>query len=227
MVAIVPAMAISVSAYELDKDYGSTNVRWTKGLYESAEDYLAEMTLYYANDTYELYCDETAGVVAYRNKLTGETMWTNPWNVNEGISDEVEEGKTQSDLELEKAKLPKDFGTEKNEMLSQIVLKYEGSGGGTVYSYSSAAKEGQISVVPIKNGVRVEYAIGPLSPRILAPERIEQEAFEKNIMEPLKEGLIAEYGKSDGTWYFNKFMSYYVHIFQITKIYIRYVLKNL
>ena len=36
MVAIVPAMAISVSAYELDKDYGSTNVRWTKGLYESA-----------------------------------------------------------------------------------------------------------------------------------------------------------------------------------------------
>lgn len=201
MVAIVPAMAISVSAYELDKDYGSTNVRWTKGLYESAEDYLAEMTLYYANDTYELYCDETAGVVAYRNKLTGETMWTNPWNVNDGIAPE--------NIAYEQTKLPNSFGTEKNEMLSQIILKYEGSGGGTVYSYASAAKEGQIAVVPIKNGLRVEYAIGPLSPRILAPERIEQEAFEKNIMEPLKEGLIAEYGKSDGTWYFNKFMSYY------------------
>ena len=209
LVAIVPAMAISASAYELNKDYGSTNVRWTKGLYENEAEYLAEMTLYYSGDTYELYCDETAGVVAYRNKLTGETMWTNPWNVNEGISSEVEEGKGQSDLDTEQAKLPKDFGTEKNEMLSQIVLKYEGSGGGTVYSYSSAAKEGQISVVPIKNGVRVEYAIGPLSPRILAPERIEQTSFEKNIMEPLKEGLIAEFGKSDGTWYFNKFMSYY------------------
>ena len=201
VVTIVPAMTISVSAYELDKDYGSTNMRWTKGLYESADEYLAEMTLYFSNDTYELYCDETAGVVAYRNKLTGETMWTNPWNVNDGIADK--------DIAYEQSKLPNNFGTEKNEMLSQIILKYEGSGGGTVYSYASAAKEGQINVVPIKNGVRVEYAIGPLSPRILAPERIEQEAFEKNIMEPLKEGLIAEYGKTDGTWYFNKFMSYY------------------
>ena len=209
LVAIVPATAISVSAYELEKEYGKTNSRWTKGTYENEEEYYSEMTVYYSDSVYELRCDETAGVVAYRNKLTGETLWTNPWNVNDGVSGEIKEGNTQSDLQVEQEKLPKDFGAEKNEMLSQIVLKYEGSGGGTVYSYSSAAKEGQIAVVPIKNGVRVEYAIGPLSPRILAPERIEQTSFEKNIMEPLKEGLIAEYGKADGTWYFNKFMAYY------------------
>ena len=209
LVAIVPATAISASAYELQKDYGKTNARWTKGTYENEAEYYNEMTVYYSNDTYELRCDETAGVVAYRNKLTGETLWTNPWNVNDGVSGEVEPGKGQSDLQNEQDKLPKDFGDEKNTMLSQIVLKYEGSGGGTIYSYSSAAKEGQIAVVPIKNGVRVEYAIGPLSPRILAPEMIEATSFEKNILEPLKEGLIAEYGKSDGTWYFNKFKSYF------------------
>lgn len=201
VVAILPATAISVSAYELDKDYGSTNVRWTKGTYASADEYLAEMTLYYSNETYELYCDETAGVVVYRNKLTGETMWTNPWNVNEGIK--------ESDIAYEQGKKPNEFGTEKNEMLSQIILKYEGSGGGTIYSYSSAAKEGQINVVPIKNGVRVEYAIGPLSPRILAPEQIEATNFEKNILEPMKEGMIAEYGEDDYAFYFNKFKAFF------------------
>lgn len=209
VVAIVPATAITAAAYRLESGYGKTNARWTRGTYESAEEYYNEMTVYYSDETFELRCDETAGVVAYRNKITGETMWTNPWNVNEGLSEEVNDKTGMSDVLAEQNKLPEKFTTEKKEMLSQIVLKYEGSGGGEVYSYFSAAKEGQIQVAPIKNGLRVEYAIGPLSPRILAPEQIEAESFQKNILDPLKEGLIAEYGERDATWHYNKFLSFF------------------
>jgi len=199
LVAIVPAMAISVAAYEVDPANGYTNLRWTKGLYEKPEDYLKEMTLYYSNDTFELYCDETVGVVAYRNKLTGETLWTNPWNINEGITTEKEKEAWETATT-----------DERKEILSQIVVKYSSGGkSDTSYTFDDAANKGQISVVPIKNGLRVEYAIGPLSPRILAPERIEQTSFEENVLNPLKEGLIAEYGQKNYSWYYKKFMSYY------------------
>ena len=202
LVAVIPAMTITAAAAELGAD-GYTNATWTKGQYETAEDYLQDMTLYYSGDAYELYCDEAMGVVAYRNKLTKEVMFTNPWNVNDGLTDE------EAAAEQNKTTLT----TEKKEMLSQIVLTYSsGSNSATIYSYEEAAQRGQISVVAIKNGVRVEYAIGPLSPRILAPERVEATSFEKNILEPLKEGLIAEYGKSDGMWHYNKFLSYYRYI---------------
>lgn len=201
LVAIVPATTISAAAFKLAED--GTNETYVKGQYADAEAYLNEMKdnggLYYSNDTHELYCDETMGVVAYRNKITGEVLFTNPWNVNEGA--------TEDELKAEEASST--MTTEKKEMLSQIVLTYSGGNGGTLYSYVDAAKKGQITVVPIKNGVRVEYAIGDLSPRILAPERIEKTAFEENILKPLKEGLEADYGKELGTWWYNKFLSYY------------------
>ena len=207
LVAIVPAMALSTAAeIEIDPADGYTNMTWTKGSYESAEEYLQDMgEPYYANNTYELYCDETVGVVVFRNKLTGEMMFTNPWNVTDGIT-----GETAEKEESNKQNFVSGSTDEKKEMLSQVYLKYSTGGKtGWSYSYVDAAAKGQIVVVPIKNGVRVEYAMGPLSPRILAPERIEQSAFEEYIKKPLEEGLIAEYGKSNYSWYLKKFMSYY------------------
>ncbi|WP_161401789.1 hypothetical protein, partial [Salmonella sp. hn-h4] len=53
-------------------------------------------------------------------------------------------------------------------------------------SYTDAALSGQIAVKNIKNGLRVEYAIGQRSSRILCPVRIEKSAFEEKILKPLQ-----------------------------------------
>ena len=81
--------------------------------------------------------------------------------------------------------------TTRNPLMSQIVLEYTGNGGGTLNSYEDAILLGQYSISPIQNGVRVEYAIGQISARILVPMRIERTSFEEKILKPLEENLSA------------------------------------
>ena len=210
LVAIIPAATILAAAEDAASDSDSSSSAsstsgkksphqaYTSGSYASAEEYLQSLGApYYSNDHYELYCDAAMGTVAYRNKDTGEVMYTNPWNVADGA--------TKAEMESEATEM----STEMKEMLSQIVLTYSGGNGGTLYSYVDAAQKNQITVTPIKNGVRVEYAIGALSPRILAPERIEANSFKTNILDPVLEGLKADYGDADGLWKYNKFKAYY------------------
>ncbi|MBE6581197.1 MAG: hypothetical protein E7650_06240 [Ruminococcaceae bacterium] len=173
--------AISVSAAEPPAPLTPVD-QYTVGGYESEADLLAQMTKYYDNGEYALYCFEELGLVAYQKKSTGELLFTNPWDMSKEPSSET---------------------SVRYPMMSQIILSYEDSqkNGKTLTSYADAMLKGQYAVTPIQNGVRVEYAMGEISARILLPLRIEKSSFEERIQKPLKENLsVRNYAK---------FMSYY------------------
>lgn len=166
LVCMIPAMTVSASTSttmttEELKEYVKTP-------YANAEERLATMEAVYSNGTYTLYCDIALGDIAYKNNKTGEILFTNPWNAGQTTAGEAV----------------------KNTMMSQITLTYEDSTGAeqpVYYSYTDAALKNQITITPIKNGVRVEYAIGDRSARTLIPRMIEREAFETKILAPLAE----------------------------------------
>lgn len=168
MVGMLPALSLAVSAAEDDSSTKAPpNEKYVQGAYETAEEYLADMTKYYSNGDYSLYCDDPMGIVAYKNEKTGEILFTNPWNMAQ---------------ETNKADRPR------AELMSQIVFTYSKSSKETeVNSYTDAAFKKQISVKPIKNGLRVEYAIGEPSARVLVPEMIERTAFESKILDHVEQ----------------------------------------
>ncbi len=193
LVAVVPAFALPVAAVE--EEVRNELEYYTTVTYGSAEERLATMKKYYENDDYALYVDEvkdsktvkTLGVVAYEKKATGEVLFTNPFALDTEAS-----------------------ASERYGMLSQVILSYGGSNGsGTLNSYEHAAIKGQITAKYIKNGVRLEYAIGDRSARILVPQYIEREAFEKKILEPLAANIPGGKASRD----YQKFVKYFIQMF--------------
>ena len=187
LVTMIPAMAISVSA--ADEEVSTPNDRYTKGEYASAEEYIQDMKRFYTNGEYSLYCDEALGIVAYRNEKTGEVLFTNPWDMT-----------LETNMDA----------TIRAQLMSQIILTYSGNNQTkTLNSYTDAALKGQIIVKAIKNGLRVEYAIGERSARILVPQMIERSALETKILAPMEAAYKAGYisAKDYKTFesYFNDF----------------------
>ncbi len=173
LVCTIPAITVSADTGENAEE--DVEIDYTNVKYESPEARIAAMTKYFDNGEYSLYCDERLGVVAYKKNATGEILFTNPWDMS---------------------KEPNTEDTVRNPLMSQIVLEYQGKGGGALNSYEDAILQGQFSVSSIQNGVRVEYAMGQISARILVPMRIERTRFEEMILTPLEENLTAfEYGK--------------------------------
>ncbi len=163
LVTTIPAMALSVAAAE--EEESTPNDRYTKGEYTSAEEYVEDMKLFYSNGVHALYCDEALGIVAYRNEKTGEILFTNPWDMT-----------LETNMDA----------TIRAQLMSQIILSFSGNNMSKTYnSYTDAALKGQIIVKSIKNGLRVEYAIGERSARILVPQMIERSALETKILAPL------------------------------------------
>ena len=186
-VAVVPAVAIPVAA----ADDESGTVDYTRVVYASEEDRLADMSKYYDDGAYSIYVDEMLGVVAYHDNATGENLFTNPWDM----------GTVETSTD--------DKGT-RPEILSQIIMTYGGSNGTkTLTSYTDAALKGQITVKAIRGGVRVEYAIGERSARILVPQVIERTSFEDKILKPLMENIPG--GKTSRD--FIKFYNYFNQMF--------------
>ncbi len=191
MVGMIPALTLAAAAASnADSDEKKApNEKYVQGAYETPEEYLADMTKYYSNGEYSLYCDEAMGVVAYRNEKTGEILFTNPWNMKN------ETNKSES---------------VRAELMSQIVFTYTQNGVDVdLNSYLHAAFKGQIVVKSIKNGLRVEYAIGEPSARMLVPQMIERSAFENKILkyveQAYEDGAVTrrDYDKFKG--YFNDF----------------------
>ena len=190
LVCMIPAMTVSASTSttmtpEELKEYVATP-------YANAEERLAAMEPVYSNGTYTLYCDIALGDVAYKNNKTGEVLFTNPWNAGQSTAGEAVY----------------------NTMMSQITLTYEDSTGTeqpVYYSYTDAALKNQLSVTPIKNGIRVEYAIGDRSARTLIPRMIEREAFETKILAPL-----AENTGGRGSSEYQRLSAYFTSIYYAT-----------
>ena len=135
--------------------------------FATPEEKLASMDVAYKSGDIKLYVDSTSGEVAYVNEKTGEKLFTNPYDVAASTGNE----------------------STKYEILSQIIVTFTDSNGQerVFTSYEQAAERGQITIENIKNGIRVEYAIGREQSKILVPRLISMERFEEMILQPLLE----------------------------------------
>ena len=170
-------------------------------LYASPEEKLATMKLMTTKGNYAIYALETSGEVAVKDLTTGQILFTNPYDVGAATaSDSV-----------------------KNEIMSQIVVKFEENGREKDYSsFEYAAMRDQIKIKNIKNGIRVEYTIGREEARRLVPRMIEKSRFESLIQAPMEEyygvtyadAQIYRYEKghplASASFYLCKQMSYFV-----------------
>lgn len=171
-------------------------------LYASPEEKLASMKLMTTKGNYAIYALENSGEVAVKDLTTGQILFTNPYDVGAATaSDSV-----------------------KNEIMSQIVVKFEENGREKDYtSFEYAAMRDQIKVKNIKNGIRVEYTIGREEARRLVPRMIEKSRFESLIQAPMEEyygvtyadAQIFRYEKghplASASFYLCKQMSYFVY----------------
>ena len=179
----------------LIEDYIST-------IYASPEEKLATMKLKTTKGNYSIYADEKSGEVAVKDLSTGQILFTNPYDVG---------ATTASD-------------SVKNQILSQIIVKFTENGREREYSsYEYAALRDQIKVKNIKNGIRVEYTIGREEARRLVPRMIEKERFETMIQAPMEEYYGVSYADAkvfkdqsghplqSASFYLCKQMSYFVY----------------
>ena len=124
--------------------------------------------LYAQTDKYQLFCNKYTGEVYLRDRATGQYLTTNPVNV----------------------------GTAQQEdKLSQVWLSFKtfeaGSAKVNYNSFAMAAKKGQISVSRIRGGIRVEYTMGDVTSRYIAPQAILEEDYYRNILEPYQEHIMS------------------------------------
>ena len=123
--------------------------------------------LYAQTDKYQLFCNKYTGEVYLRDRATGQFLTTNPVNV----------------------------GTAQQEdKLSQVWLSfrtYEAGAAKISYnSFAMAAKKGQISVSRIRGGIRVEYTMGDVTSRYLAPQAILEEDYLDHILAPYQQHIM-------------------------------------
>ena len=161
---------------------------------DSAQERLDYMDLRLEKYDYRLYVDAYSGEIAVENTVTGEVLFSNPYNVGTSNADD----------------------TIKAQLLSQIVVKYkditQNNTENTFYSYTEAAERGQIDVRAIRNGIRVEYSIGREQAKILVPMKIERKSFEEKILKPVTEALAT--GDENDEFKLKKFKSYFLDIFE-------------
>lgn len=155
--------------------------------YSSAEEKLRTMTLKLEKDGYQLWSDELSGEVACVDVASGQILFTNPWDVatSQGTSAAVKE-----------------------QVLSQIVVRYTDVQSGNTkdfYSFSEAGYRGQIKVKNIKGGIRVEYTIGREETRMLVPRTISKERLETQIFDVILEAV----GGDEENFHYKKVKAYY------------------
>ena len=183
VVMMFGAIAIDISAVAVpdiwDKDstgkelVGQVNYEETLAQYLTVEfaneqAKLETMTKLYENEGYELWADTYTGETATVNKVTGQILFSNPYDI--GSSDSSD--------------------SIKKELFSQIIVKYtDNDTDKTMNSFTEAASRGQINFEYIKNGIRVEYSIGREETRMLVPRIIERTRFEENILQPFADEI--------------------------------------
>lgn len=138
-----------------------STVTYSYGVYTSIPQKLASMQrmLTSSDGHYELYLQTTTGEVAYRDTVTGQVLFSNPF-----------------DVELTSRSSDSAY---KNQLLSQIIINHTS---GTFNSYEECIMRGQLEIAYVDGGIRLEYAIGRLDARRLLPRLIEKSRFEENIL---------------------------------------------
>ncbi len=162
-----------------DNDIDLSAIDYFTQTYFTPEEKLATMTLAFEKGDYQLWVNSYTGEVATVNTVTGETLFSNPYDVGSS--------KAVSSL--------------KADLLSQIMITYSSVESSTVETFNSftdAAKNNQIKVKNIKNGIRIEYTLGREETKYLVPRLITKERYEMFFGETMKAAMEAD-GKS---WYY-------------------------
>ncbi len=161
------AHSSNVSNKVWSEDYvkGIVNA-YSKSTYENAQemfaaDYSNGYLDYYTDGAYAIYVNRYTGVMYYRNNTTGEMLTTNHYSLDGSSEDH------RSQLTLVYAEVTEPEGTK------------------TYYSSRDAAERNQIKVSKINGGLRVNYTLGDVSARYLAPSVITAEDFEQDILKPM------------------------------------------
>ena len=164
----------TAAAYE-DKvdEEGNPVINYITKAYTSPEAKLKDMVLAREQGDYQLWIEEFTGEVAFVDTKTGDTLFSNPYDVSAGYNWAS--------------------ASTKERLLSQLAVTYEeNSVEKTMYSYKEAALRGQISFKNIKNGLRVEYTVGELMTTRLVPRMISKSRFESMILDKIPEGIYKE-----------------------------------
>lgn len=141
-------------------------------VYANPEEKLATMECKVTKGDYQLYVDKKLGEVALLNVKTGETLFTNPYDI--GSSDAVE--------------------SPKSNILSQIIVNYTDNDKHLEFnSYEMSALRNQIKVKNIKNGIRVEYTLGREEAKMLVPRWISVDRYIEKLVEPLAKSELSEF----------------------------------
>ncbi len=155
----------TIPAKDRDNDFYREN--YLEKSYRNKEDKIKTMTKYLESDKYIFYIDVYSGEFALQNKITGQLMFSNPYDVGTSVKNE----------------------SAKKTLLSQVIINYSDSGVDKTYtSFENCVMLNQLSVKNLKNGVRVEYAIGNTETRKLLPMQISKERFETEILANIPEG---------------------------------------
>lgn len=135
---------------------------YMNGGYDDPEQKIATMGLVYETDRYQLYYEFYTGEVMCKDVVTGQMLWSNPYDLAGSSS-------------LAAA-------ATKQRLLSQIMLTYQFNGSSyTMISYNDAADKNQIKFKKIKNGIRVEYTMGDEITKRLVPRLIDATRYEELI----------------------------------------------
>ncbi len=136
-------------------------VDYLKTTFSSDAEKLATMELMIEKNGSQLYVDRVSGEIAFVDMASGQTLFSNPYDVGSSkASDNI-----------------------KSQLMSQLIIKYEESGAEKqLDSYSDASLRDQITVKKTKSGVRVEYIIGEQVTRRLVPRLIERSRYEELII---------------------------------------------
>lgn len=167
------ATVTPLSAGKVDGD-GNPLIDYTgkssTDVFESREAKLATMMKIKEESGVIIYYEAYTGEVAFENTVTGDILFTNPYDLSGSYFSES--------------------AATKKELLSQIYLTYLDNGEEKeMWSYEEAAERQQITMVDIKDGIRVEYKIGEPAIQRLTPRMISVERYEKFISGPILETL--------------------------------------
>ncbi len=161
-----------------NNDINLSKIDYFTQVYYTPEEKLATMELAFEKGDYQLWVNSYTGEVATVNTVTGEKLFSNPYDV----------GSSKAVASL------------KADLLSQIMITYSSTESSTTEKFNSftdAAQNNQIKIKNIKNGIRVEYTLGREETKYLVPRLITKERYEMYFGETMKEAMVADGKKWD------------------------------
>ena len=183
VVGLIPSMLITpVFAAEAttETEEVEETVVYINESYDTVEDKLATMEMKLDSYGYQLYYHAATGEVALKDKASGQVLTTNPIDVADQYRSSNSHELVTSSADVRK------------QLLSQLIVRFTDNGQEVTYnSYTEAAERGQIVMKNIKNGIRVEYAIGRQETRKIVPRMIEKSRFEELILPYFKDDQYA------------------------------------